>query len=192
MNGVFNHTVQEKLAGWYFMTLFFSYTSLFLNTTIIYDLKKVINNPFQSSEKRIKKYMIMSVLGGIFFCTLGLKLTVSHNSMAAEWNYRLYQLICLSNCALATQTVVWLTFRFKKPGMSGDLKKEIRARYIEYVVLYAIFSWPICYVTKPSYRFVSTLNSYIGGTIYVESWFGGLVLLSGFLIAASRMRDRLL
>lgn len=90
------------MASWYFITLFVSYTSLFLNTTIIYDLKKVINNPFQSSEKRIKKYMILSFLGGIFFCSMGLKLTVSQNAQAAEWNYRLYQLICLSNCALAT------------------------------------------------------------------------------------------
>jgi len=76
--------------------------------------------------------------------------------------------------------------------MSGGLKREIRARYVEYVVLYAIFSWPICLVTKPSYRFISTLNSYIGGTTYVDGWFKGMVLLSGFLIAMSRMRDRLL
>jgi hypothetical protein len=30
------------LAGWYFITVFFAYTSLFLNTAVIYDLKKVI------------------------------------------------------------------------------------------------------------------------------------------------------
>lgn len=76
--------------------------------------------------------------------------------------------------------------------MSGGLKREIRARYIEYVVLYAIFSWPICEITKPNYRYISTLSSYIGGTVYVNGFFGALVLLSGFIIALSRMRDRLL
>ena len=61
--------------------------------------------------------------------------------------------------------------------MSGSIKKEIRARYVEYVVLYAMFSWPICHLTKPSYRYIPTANAYLGGTIF---------------IAASRMRDRLL
>lgn len=88
--------------------------------------------------------------------------------------------------------MLWLTFRFKKPGMSEGVKREIRARYIEYVVLYAVFSWPICMVTKPSYRFYETLNSYIGGTIYIDKYFRSIVLLSGFIIAISRIRDRLL
>jgi len=76
--------------------------------------------------------------------------------------------------------------------MSGGLKREIRARYIEYVVLYAMFSWPICFITKPTYRYISTLNSYLGGTYYVNNYARGLILLSGLLIALSRMRDRLL
>lgn len=134
----------------------------------------------------------MAVCAGFFFCTIGLKLTVSENPVAAEWNFRMYQIIALLNCGLATYTVVWLTFRFKKPGMSGGLKREIRARYIEYVLLYAMFSWPICLVTKPSYRYIGTLSSYIGGTYFVHTYTKALVLLSGFLIAASRMRDRLL
>lgn len=148
--------------------------------------------------------MVGALGAGLTFCCMGLRLTVSHNVVLAEWNYRLYQLIALSNCTLATYTVVWLTFRFKKPGMSGQLKREIRARYIEYVVLYAMFSWPICLVTKPSYRYFNTLNSYVGGTIWVgfsssadwlsmlDAYLQAIVLLSGFFIAFSRMRDRLL
>jgi hypothetical protein len=88
--------------------------------------------------------------------------------------------------------------------MSGALKREIRARYIEYVVLYAMFSWPICLVTKPSYRYLETLNSYVGGTNWIGptdydtameklvTFLNTIVLLSGFFIAMSRMRDRLL
>ena len=88
--------------------------------------------------------------------------------------------------------MVWLTFRFKKPGMSGSIKKEIRARYVEYVVLYAMFSWPICHLTKPSYRYIPTANAYLGGTIFAHNYLEAITLLSGFFIAASRMRDRLL
>jgi len=144
------------------------------------------------------------VFACLVFCIIGLNLTKSTNTALAAWNYRMYQLIALANCALATQTVVWLTFRFKKPGMSGTLKREIRARYIEYVVLYAMFSWPICLVTKPSYRYLETLNSYVGGTNWVgpatgdtafeslATFLNAIVLLSGFFIAMSRMRDRLL
>lgn len=88
--GEFDHTVQQRLAAWYFTTIFVSYTSLFLNTTVIYDLKKVINNPFQSSEKRIKKYLVISSIAGLFFCSVGLKITESKNPKVAEWNFRLY------------------------------------------------------------------------------------------------------
>jgi len=62
------------------------------------------------------------------------------------------------NCSAATYTVIWLTIRFKKPGMSGGLKREIRARYIEYVVLYALFAWPICFVTKPNFKYYNSLG----------------------------------
>jgi hypothetical protein len=76
--------------------------------------------------------------------------------------------------------------------MSGGLKREIRSRYIEYVVLYTIFSWPICLVTFPFYNYFTFLNSFIAGTLYVQTKFSAIVLLGGFLIAVSRMRDRLL
>lgn len=149
-------------------------------------------DPFQSSDKRILKNTIMSFCAGLLFCGLGLRLTVSTHPRAAEWNFRIYQLVCLTNCAAATYVIIWLVIRFKKPGMSGGLKREIRARYVEYVVLYAIFSWPICLVTRPNFRYIGTLNSYIGSTVYINSWMRAIVLLSGFFIAVSRMRDRLL
>ena len=81
--------------------------------------------------------------------------------------------------------------------MSGQLKNEIRARYIEYVVLYAIFAWPICLATKPNYRYLAPFRSYVGGTVWIGAddfinYFYALTLLSGALIALSRMRDRLL
>lgn len=97
----------------------------------------------------------------------------------------------------ATYIVIWLTKRFQKPGMSGGLKREIRSRYVEYVVLYAVFNWPICAITKPSYRYLPSLGTFLGGTKYIgvnldfKSCISVFILFSGILIAGQRLRDRL-
>jgi len=89
--------------------------------------------------------------------------------------------------------MIWITLRLKKPGVSGKIRREIRSRYIEYMMLYVSFSWPICYMTKPSYRFYASLNAFVGGT----EWITGQraifvpVLLSGVILSLSRLRDRL-
>lgn len=76
--------------------------------------------------------------------------------------------------------------------MSGDLKREIRKRYVEYIVLYAIFDWPTCAVTEPIYYYVGSVQSFFGGTKFIGAassslfWsLGGiLTLFSGVIIAA--------
>jgi hypothetical protein len=106
-------------------------------------------------------------------------------------------MVALINCVFATYIVIWLTNRFKKPGMSGGLKREIRSRYVEYVVLYAVFNWPISAITKPSFRYLPSLGSYLGGTNYIGvqldfiSVVSVIILFSGILIAFQRLRDRL-
>lgn len=82
--------------------------------------------------------------------------------------------------------------------MSGKLKREIRSRYVEYIVLYAVFNWPICLITKPSYRYIPSLSAFLAGTKYVgvnfdlKSVASVIVLFSGVLIAAQRLRDQLI
>jgi hypothetical protein len=106
-------------------------------------------------------------------------------------------MIALVNCVFATYIVIWLTNRFKKPGMSGGLKREIRSRYVEYVVLYAVFNWPICSITKPSYRYLPALGTFLGGTNYIgasngfKAYISVFTLFSGVIIACQRLRDRL-
>jgi hypothetical protein len=106
-------------------------------------------------------------------------------------------MVALVNCVFATYIVVWLTNRFKKPGMSGGLKREIRSRYVEYVVLYAVFNWPICAITKPYYNYLPSLGTFLGGTNYIgaqtdlKSIVSVIILFSGILIALQRLRDRL-
>jgi hypothetical protein len=82
--------------------------------------------------------------------------------------------------------------------MSGKLKREIRSRYVEYIVLYAVFNWPICLITKPSYRYIPSLSAFLAGTKYVgvnfdvKSVASVVVLFSGVIIAVQRLRDRLI
>jgi lysylphosphatidylglycerol synthetase-like protein (DUF2156 family) len=64
--------MEQRLGAWYFMTVAVSYIGMFLNTCIIYDLKLVIQNPFQSSEKRVPKYLVGSVIAGLIFSFIGL------------------------------------------------------------------------------------------------------------------------
>jgi len=59
-------------------------------------------------------------------------------------------------------------------------------------VLLAVFSWPICEWTKPSYRYNEEYDKYVGSTSLINSWYGLLASIFGFLVALSRMRDKLL
>lgn len=156
-------------------------------------MRLVIEDPFKPSEKRIAKYVAISVFLAVLFSYVGLKLTINTNKYLAQWNLRLYQTISLCNCIFACYRMIWISIRLKKPGVSGAIRREFRGRYIEYMCIYTIFSWPLCYITKPSYRYVATLNAFIGGTSFVSNDMYGymIVLLSGVILASSRLRDRL-
>lgn len=56
----------------------------------------------------------------------------------------------------------------------------------------ALFSWPICYFTKPSYRFDVDKNTYVGGTDFIDKWPTWFITIMGMVMGLSRMRDRLL
>lgn len=189
----FDTSAQQRLAGWYFISITISYVSLLLNSAIILELRLVIEDPFKPSEKRIAKYVAISVFLAVLFSYVGLKLTINKNKYLAQWNLRMYQTISLCNCIFACYRMIWISIRLKKPGVSGAIRREFRGRYIEYMCIYTIFSWPLCYITKPSYRYVATLNAFIGGTSFVSNDMYGymIVLLSGVILASSRLRDRL-
>ena len=60
------------------------------------------------------------------------------------------------------------------------------------MIILAIFAWPICYLTKPSYRYYEEVDNYVGATRFIQNWYSWLVCLFGFIVAISRMRDKLL
>ena len=98
----------------------------------------------------------------------------------------------LVNCIWSLLTMLWILIRFNKPGMSWRLKRSIRRRYLEYVLLYCIFSWPICLISLPYYEYNPITGVHIIGTNFVDTTYDAIILLSGAIIAITRFRDRVL
>ncbi len=86
----YKSTTTTLLGGWYFMTIAISYVSQFLMTATIYDMKLVLQNPFQSSQARINGYIVLSVVMAMLFTGVGLYLTKQESQSKAEWNLRIY------------------------------------------------------------------------------------------------------
>ena len=82
--------------------------------------------------------------------------------------------------------------RFRNHGISNSIKNAISARYLEFVVLFAIAEFPFTYWMKPHYRYIEEHDSYVGGTKFIDSWHSWVVTLFGVIIALSRLRDPLL
>ena len=68
-----------RLQSWYLISITISYMSLFFSLSTVMDLYFVLKNPFSSSEKRIKKFIIASVLSAVTFASVGLVLTNRQN-----------------------------------------------------------------------------------------------------------------
>ena len=124
-DGIFQGSIAVRLASWYFISICISYMSLFFSTTIIVDLYFVLTNPFSSTEARIKKFTILSVLFAIFFSALGLKLTLSKNNFLSNLNLILFIFITLMNLVLGIVTMSFVFFRFRTKGMSKNVKTQI-------------------------------------------------------------------
>lgn len=118
-------SVTIRLASWYFLSITVSYMSLFFSTTIILDLYYVLKNPFSSTEARIKKFTIITVVLSIFFSALGLRLTFSKIDWISSLNLILFVSIALTNFILGILTMIFVFYRFRTKGMSKEIKKQI-------------------------------------------------------------------
>ena len=72
----FPNTTQIRLASWYLSTICAVYISLFLQSATILDLYLVLKNPFASSEKRVKRFIAISIGMAAALSVVGLGLTV--------------------------------------------------------------------------------------------------------------------
>ena len=117
-DGIYHGSVTIRLASWYFISIAVSYMSLFFSTTIILDLYYVLKNPFSSTEARIKKFTILTVIFSVTFSALGLRLTLSKEKFLSSLNLILFILIALINFVLGITTMCFVFYRFRTKGMS--------------------------------------------------------------------------
>ena len=104
----------------------------------------------------------------------------------------MYQAIVITNIFACIVCVMLVLIRFRKHGISNSIKNAISARYLEFVILFAIFEFPFTYWMKPHYRYIADHDTYVGGTKFIDSWYFWPVTLFGVIIALSRLRDPLL
>lgn len=99
--------------------------SLFFSTSLILDLYQLLHNPFQSSEKRLKKYIVNSVLGSVFLSCSGLYMTKSKIFWVSELNFRFYQGVAVTNLVVAVVVMILVLLRFRNKGMNENIKQQI-------------------------------------------------------------------
>ena len=112
-----------RLQSWYLISITISYMSLFFSLSTVMDLYLVLKNPFSSSEKRIKKFIVASVLLAVTFASIGLVLTNKRSYELSELNYRVYEIIAVLNLVVAVIVMIRVVKRFRKKGLNSEIKK---------------------------------------------------------------------
>ena len=138
--------------------MIFTYLGLFLSLVTVFDLYIVLHNPFSNSEKRVRKYMLLSILLAIFLGSVSLDLTNSHKEWVAELNYWLLILVFWPAVGVAIIMMGLIIRRLRRKGMNKHIKNSIRKRYLEFVLLLSICAWWMQLVMKPSYRWEPKSN----------------------------------
>ena len=131
-------------------------------------------------------------MASIVFSGVGLKLTFSKNDTVSDANLILFLAISGANMLLGIITMVFVLIRFRTKGMSENIKKQIKQRYLEFIIVYSLLEGPFIYYAKPAYEYADEYGVYVGSTRYIENAGGFFVTIFGFLIALSRMRDRII
>lgn len=115
-------SAQIRLSSWYFLSIMVSYMSLFFSTSIILDLFFMLKNPFSSTDARIKKMTIMTLIMSLIFASVGLKLTLLKENQYSRMNLWLFIGVSASNILLGIVTMLFVFWRFRKKGMSQTIK----------------------------------------------------------------------
>ena len=66
--------------------------------------------------------------------------------------------------------MIAVTRRLSATGISKDVKRQIRTRYLEYVAIFVSLSYPINNMIKPEYSYNADLGLYVGGTRFAVGW----------------------
>lgn len=113
----------------------------------------VLRNPFANSDKRVKKLILIAMMLALVLGTISLYLTSSKTALVAQFNYYMLVLVFWPGIIVALFVMLLIVWRLRKKGMNKLIKKSIRKRYLEFVLLLSLCSWWMQLVMKPSYRY---------------------------------------
>jgi len=162
-----------------------------LNAFTVLDLYFTLSSPFSSTKSRERNILVSTIVLSFLLAAGGMYLTKSKVDFISDLNLLVYEYFAFGNIFLSVIILIFVRIRLQRPGMSGNLKQQISRRYLEFVMVFAIFSWPICYFTKPTYKWSNEYQTFWGGTKYVANW-NAIVFLSGIVVAITRIRDPLI
>lgn len=199
MGYYFARTAKIRVRYWYLITEFVIFMSLFLNFMTIIDLQRMLYNPFKNanSEKVANDAFWLSFFLSLTIAFINLHLTESFataiNNTENKYNSAdfVFAGVSLINIIGSIIVMFMVSSRLNKPGMTTNLKQQIKARYFEYIIVFVFLSVPINIIFRPEYRWVPTASVFQAGTKYVKGiWI--FVCSFGILMALSRLRDPLI
>jgi hypothetical protein len=170
------------------------FISLMLNLFTILDLYIVLTNPFKNPSGRPAMWLWTSVSIAFIFSTFSLIETEDENSRFTETSSKVFDVITVINIVISFIVLLLVYLRLKKGGTSMEIKKQISTRYVEFVLVFVLLSFPIVLLMKPSYTWLPDPTPYapgyfVGGTKLAKGlWIP--VCGFGILMAVSRLRDQ--
>ena len=150
----------------------------------------MLQNPFQDANKRANRALYFSVLLSGLLSWFNLALTeaaygeTKYN--ASDW---VFLFVTIANILFSVFLMLLVSHRLGKPGMTSDVRTQIKARYIEYVLVFVILSFPINIITRPEYKYTTISSGYQAGTLYADKWWKCTICGFGIIMAFSRFRD---
>jgi hypothetical protein len=187
----FDNTVQLRVSFWFLCSSTFIFASLILNTCTIIDLYMMIYNPFKNLTKKVKKMLITALLISFILAIIGLIETRDMDQDKAKNSDYLFWIMTIFNIFFALIAMAFVYARLNKGGMSSELKSQISRRYLEFVIIFVILSWPINNLFRPEYKYNSSIRIYQAGTNYATGYKTPICGF-GIIMAISRLRDPLI
>ena len=118
----------------------------------------MIYNPFKNLTKKVKKMLIAAVIISLTFAIIGFHETRDIDEDRAKNSDYLFWIMTIFNICFALIAMAFVYARLKKGGMSSELKSQISRRYLEFVVVFVILSWPINNLLRPEYKYDKSLG----------------------------------
>ena len=82
------------------------------------DLYLLLKNPFASGDKRIRNFIIISIVMALLLSSITYGLTITQHEFVGELNDYIYLGVAISNTAFSLVCMIFVILRFRRKGIS--------------------------------------------------------------------------